>query len=239
MHQSISKRPHAILAFLTFVLLTFIGGGSTGASPQLQPSLHASTLQATKFILLTDSVVDPKQPGVTWFAQTGHTLRGAFLDYWNKYGGLAQFGYPITEEFSEPVGADNKLYLVQYFERTRFELHPENAGNPYEVLLGALGRDFRKVDPPAAPIAGAIYFKETGHNLSGTFKQYWEAHGGLFVHGLPITEPVREKSTNGREYIVQWFERSRFEWHPENAGTTCEVLLGLLGTQLSQKKGYP
>jgi hypothetical protein len=30
---------------------------------------------------------------------------------------------------------------VQYFERARFELHPENAGTPYEILLGHLGRE--------------------------------------------------------------------------------------------------
>jgi hypothetical protein len=29
--------------------------------------------------------------------------------------------------------------MVQYFERARFELHPENAGTQYEVLLGQLG----------------------------------------------------------------------------------------------------
>ena len=29
---------------------------------------------------------------------------------------------------------------MQYFERARFEHHPEHAGTPYEVLLGHLGR---------------------------------------------------------------------------------------------------
>jgi hypothetical protein len=68
-------------------------------------------------------------------------LRGIFLDYWNKHGGLAQFGYPLTEEFFEPISTDNKLYRVQYFERARLEHHPENAGTPHEVLLGLLGRE--------------------------------------------------------------------------------------------------
>jgi hypothetical protein len=30
---------------------------------------------------------------------------------------------------------------VQYFERARFEYHPENAA-PYDVLLGQFGRQF-------------------------------------------------------------------------------------------------
>ncbi|HET8630995.1 MAG TPA: hypothetical protein VFL91_26545 [Thermomicrobiales bacterium] len=36
---------------------------------------------------------------------------------------------------------NGQTYRVQYFERARFEYHPENAGTPYEVLLGLLGRE--------------------------------------------------------------------------------------------------
>ena len=44
---------------------------------------------------------------------------------------------------------------MQYFERARFELHPEKAGTPYEVLLGLLGRTafaakYPRGQPPAA-----------------------------------------------------------------------------------------
>ncbi len=34
---------------------------------------------------------------------------------------------------------DGKVYRVQYFERARFEHHPENPA-PYDVLLGQFGR---------------------------------------------------------------------------------------------------
>ncbi len=222
-----------------FSLMLVVGANGSVASPQRVVITPTPGKPAEKPILLTDAVPNPKEAGVLWFAPTGHTLRGAFLDYWNKYGGLAQFGYPLTEEFFEPVGADNKLYKVQYFERNRFEAHPENAGTPYEVLLGTLGLDFRKADAPTSPISGVQYFQETGHNLSGTFKQYWETHGGLAEQGYPITEAQMERSTNGKEYLVQWSERSRLELHPENAGNPYEVLLGVLGRQLSEKKGYP
>ncbi|HEX8597100.1 MAG TPA: hypothetical protein VF952_01125 [Chloroflexia bacterium] len=196
--------------------------------------------------LLTDPVPDPKEPGVLWFAPTGHTLRGSFLDYWNKHGGLPQFGYPITEEFTEPIGVAGAPIMVQYFERARFEHHPENAGTPHEVLLGALGREFHPQDPPARALASTdvfpptrVYFTETGHNLGGVFLKYWNAHGGLAVHGYPISEEFEEKSpTDNKTYKVQYFERSRFELHPENAGSPYEVLLGQLGRQLAQKKGY-
>ena len=84
-------------------------------------------------------VADPAQPGVTYFAPTGHTLRGAFRRYWAAHGGLALYGYPLSEEFAEVNPADGQTYTVQYFERARFEYHPEYAGTPFEVELGLLG----------------------------------------------------------------------------------------------------
>ncbi len=238
----VGPRRAALVALgLTFALL-LSGGAATNpslAAPAAQTPPPLST--PTKPILLTDGVPDPKQEGVQYFSQTGHTLRGSFLTYWQQYGGLAQFGYPLTEEFFEPVGTDNKPVQVQYFERNRFELHPENAGSPYEVLLGTLSREFHPQDPPAQRLSdpAASYFPETGHNLSGKFLEYWHTHGGIAINGYPITEAQIERSTNGKEYLVQWFERSRMELHPENAGSPYEMLLGVLGRQLSEKKGYP
>jgi choice-of-anchor B domain-containing protein len=55
----------------------------------------------------------------TYFNETGHNLGGRFLDFWQAHGGLAQFGYPLTEEFTETL-EDGKPYTVQYFERARF-----------------------------------------------------------------------------------------------------------------------
>jgi glucose/arabinose dehydrogenase len=71
--------------------------------------------------------------------ETGKRLGGLFLKYWQEHGGLPQQGYPISDEFMEKSDLNGKEYLVQYFERAVFELHPENAGNQYEVLLSQLG----------------------------------------------------------------------------------------------------
>jgi hypothetical protein len=73
------------------------------------------------------------------FAQTGKTVGGVFRQYWERNGGLAQQGYPITEEFTERSALDGKDYTVQYFERAVFELHPENQP-PFNVLLSQLGK---------------------------------------------------------------------------------------------------
>ena len=71
-----------------------------------------------------------------YFQQTGHTLSGSFLKYWLAHGALSQFGYPLTEPFYEISKDDGKRYLVQYFERERFEYHPELSGTAFEVELG-------------------------------------------------------------------------------------------------------
>ncbi len=73
------------------------------------------------------------------FPETGHSLGGKFRTYWETHGGLAQQGFPISEVFQEKSPLDGKTYAVQYFERAVFELHPENAGTSYEVLLSQLG----------------------------------------------------------------------------------------------------
>ncbi len=80
-----------------------------------------------------------------FYGATGHTLGGIFKTYWEQHGGLAQFGYPITEEFQEVSLTDGKTYTTQYFERARFEQHPENKGTQYEVLQGLLGREMFKL----------------------------------------------------------------------------------------------
>jgi hypothetical protein len=189
-------------------------------------------------------VPDPHDPNVTYFNQTGHTLRGAFRDYWQAHGGLAQFGYPITEQFVEGSGAITS-YMVQYFERNRFELHPENQP-PNNVLLGLLGRTvtagregelpFQRT--PAMMNPSAIYFDTTGHNLSGLFHTYWQEHGGLAIYGYPISEQFTEVSkTDGKSYTVQYFERNRFEYHPE-LPDPYKVSLGLLGVQVLQQRGW-
>jgi hypothetical protein len=79
--------------------------------------------------------------GPDYFPQTGHTIAPGFRVYWERNGGLAQFGYPLTEERwdSLPTGA-GACCITQYFERARFEWHPEHAGSPYVVLLGQFGR---------------------------------------------------------------------------------------------------
>jgi spore germination protein YaaH len=181
-----------------------------------------------------------------YFPETRHTLEGKFLEYWTKNGGLARFGFPLTEPFEEVNAQDGQTYTVQYFERARFELHPELAGTPFEVLLGHTGRWAleRSGSVPPAPVAHAalgegLYFPETGRMLGGGFRSYWEQNGGLMQFGLPITDEFDERNPDdGQVYTVQYFERARFEYHPEHQGTPYEVLLGLLGRQMLRERDW-
>ncbi len=185
------------------------------------------------------------EPNTLYFDATGHNLRGVFLNYWNRYGGLSLFGLPLTEEFEEASDTQpGKTFLVQYFERNRFEYHPEYKGTKDEVLLGLLGVQLNldRIFPQSTPFkntASTVYFSQTRHSLGGAFYKYWKANGGLPIYGYPISEEYAEKNPDdGKTYTVQYFERNRFEYHPEFKGTQYEVLLGLLGTELCRRKGW-
>jgi hypothetical protein len=176
------------------------------------------------------------------FPETGYTVTGRFLQYWDEHGGLAQQGYPISDVLGEISDTDGKLYTVQYFERAVFEYHPENQP-PNDVLLSLLGSFAYSANyPHSAPnqipntSTGSRLFAETGKHLGGIFLQYWNSHGDLAQQGYPISDEFIETSQlDGKPYEVQYFERSAFEYHPENPAPS-NVLLALLGTFRYQAK---
>ena len=174
--------------------------------------------------------------GANCYPQTNLCLAGVFRAYVEAHGGVAVNGYPLTEETAATL-EDGRVYQVQYFERVRLEYHPEHAGTTYEVLLGHFGRRIllattgREVAPPAAPLPGQAYFPETGHNLGDRFLAYWQANGGLPQFGYPISEVFEQPLEDGRTYRVQYFERARFEEHPENP-PPYDILLGHFGRRI-------
>ena len=178
------------------------------------------------------------------FEETGKTVRGVFLDYWEAHGGLAQQGYPVSEVFAEVSDLDGKTYTVQYFERAVFEYHPENKA-PNDVLLSQLGTfRYQQKYPNGAPAqqpntsAGSQLFEQTGKRVGGPFLQYWRQNGGLTQQGYPISEEFQEKSElDGKTYRVQYFERAVFELHPEEK-PPYNVLLSQLGAFRLREK-YP
>ncbi len=186
------------------------------------------------------------QASSRYFPETNHTVKDLFLSYWNGNGALAQQGYPINDEVPEVNAADGKTYTTQYFERSRFELHPEVADPNFRVLLGLLGREalFAKYPggkvtntPVIVPGEGSRFFTETGHTVTGLFLKYWSDHGGLRQQGLPLTEAfIETNEADGKQYLTQYFERARFEYHPEQSNPEFKVLLGLVGKEIYLRK---
>lgn len=191
------------------------------------------------------------------FPETGHCINGRFRTFWEQGGGLAVFGYPITTARDEVNRDTGQIYLTQWFERNRFELHPEIAspsGALGAVLLGRLGDDrlrqlersqFQTEREPA-PLPGCLWFEETGHNLCDVdvgrgFMSYWQSNRlgdpaldsygqSLALWGLPLSGQHVETNASGDTVLTQWFERGRMEWHPNNPDAH-KVLLGLLGVE--------
>ena len=79
-----------------------------------------------------------------------------------------------------------------------------------------------------------IFFPETDMSVSFGFKRFFEERGGLDIFGYPITPEIQEHG-----FTVQYFQRARFEYHPEHAGTRYEVQLGLLGDILTSDRDIP
>jgi hypothetical protein len=80
------------------------------------------------------------------------------------------------------------------------------------------------------------FFPETNQASSDQFWQYWNENGGLSQHGYPISEERFEVSpTNGKRYLVQYYERAVFELH---IGVPSSVLTSLLG-DFEYKRRYP
>jgi hypothetical protein len=165
---------------------------------------------------------------VLYVSATGHYMRGVFRDFWDKNGGLANFGYPLTEEYIDPK--TNRVY--QYYERARFERAQASSSL---VELGLLGRQaagdraFATVEP-IKNTKQRRYFPETKHILQYGFKDIWEAKGGVAIFGLPISEELDEQLADGKAHPVQYFERARFEYWPD-LPSGQRVLLSLLGRQ--------
>ncbi|NOK62493.1 MAG: hypothetical protein GFH27_549293n227 [Chloroflexi bacterium AL-W] len=195
-----------------------------------------------------DIDIDPALTAERCFDETGFCISGRIREFWEQSGGLPVFGYPTGPQQTAVI--EGKSVEMQWFERIRLELHPDNA-RPYDVLLGRIGAERLDQDglnwadfAPATPNDDCQAFAETGHQVCGLFRTYYNTHGlnldeqtsltpeeSLALFGLPLSDAMTMTLSNGREHTVQWFERGRFEYHPDNP-EPFKVLLGLLGNEV-------
>ena len=58
------------------------------------------------------------------------------------------------------------------------------------------------------------------------------------IFGLPLSEEWSTTTPDGRNVVYQVFERARFEWWPDQAGTGAEITLGVLTLEWLQRDGW-
>ncbi|PDW01844.1 hypothetical protein [Candidatus Viridilinea mediisalina] len=180
------------------------------------------------------------------FGETGHAAVNWFLESWkNTPNALFVLGFPISEPFIEESFTNpGQFYRVQYFERAVLEEHPNNFGrdgNRYYIQGRLMGQELakgRENEAPFQPVGNpgdGTWFAETGHTLRNQpapFRDFWQNNGGLAVFGYPLSEQFQEvNQADGQTYWVQYFERQRLEWHPNQANPNYRILLGLLGNE--------
>jgi len=176
-------------------------------------------------LLSTWNPAQAQSADVLYFPETGHFVKGTFLQFYNSAKDpKLVYGYPITEEI---VARDGKT--VQYFQRARFELSSNR------VQLTPLGTLTYKSQNPL-PINNSNGCEEypTGYKVCFTFLDFYKANGGPSQFGNPIS-PF--ESADG--LIVQYFEGARFEWRA-NRGTEKWVVISDLGrVYFDQQKEDP
>lgn len=142
--------------------------------------------------------------GCLFFPETNHNLCGGFLAYWERFGGLPVFGYPISEEFLETDPVTGTVRTVQYFERHRFEWHPGIWPERFDVLLGRLGASLLSL------------FREPGDGLPATPAASPHSFGdGQYRIGVDITPGTYRNS--GNDTACSW-QRIRYD------GASSEVV---------------
>jgi hypothetical protein len=206
-------------------------------------------------LLLLGAIPAQAQADQRCFPETNFCISGRIREFWNQNGGLLVFGYPIGPQQEQMI--EGKSLQVQQFERNRLELHPENQ-RPYDVLLGRLGADRLNQQgrdwfafPKSGQQPSCQFFPQTNQNVCGDILAAWRVNGleldgrtgkseaeNLALFGLPLSGLMTESLGDGKQYQVQWFERARFELHPENAAP-FNVLLGLLGNEMRDATAAP
>ncbi|MFN8474846.1 MAG: glycosyl hydrolase [Anaerolineae bacterium] len=193
-----------------------------------------------------------------WKADTGYTVSGAWLDFYQANGGLSIFGYPRSPVMVDPL--DDKQ-CVQYFQRAVLEWHPANPP-AFRIQRRLLTEILTEPAAPATPADGpntadSWYFPKgpqgLGHAVSNTapdgtrtgFKAFFDKYGRETTFGYPMEEP-----TQRGDLWTQRFQAGIMEYHPEfdkdglKPGTdqpwrTWTVELRLLGDEYIQKAGLP
>ncbi len=199
--------------------------------------LHAvsSTPPPTK-VEVCPAIVLPEAPNIP--------IPGDFARFYQTFGNdrsqdlinaIALLGLPLGSPRRELTGDCRQEVAVLYTERQRLELHPENDW-PYRVQGSHLGTVAFRYRYPNESVIPRTNLDDPATFAHPRFRTFYERYGGLRMFGYPISGALTERDPNtGRDLVVQYFERARFELDPvapapENP--LWQVRLGLLGREV-------
>ena len=179
-YRHIRLRGIALIAAAVAVALSLLPSpnyGATATGPAYLPTTNSypapSQIQNSKLKTQSSAEAAPvstRSSNSVYYRQTAHYIKDAFLNHWLMNGGVAIYGYPISEEFTQDG------VPMQYFERARFEYRP-NSARPWKVELtnvGSLLTQGRAFPRQAIDTLSAdrTLFQETGYTLGGAFGQF-------------------------------------------------------------------
>ncbi|MFL5735210.1 MAG: hypothetical protein ACJ78Q_18795 [Chloroflexia bacterium] len=156
--------------------------------------------------------------GSLLFPETGKRLGCQFLDYWLRNGGLMQYGFPISEEFTEKSEVDGNSYRVQYFQRAVLVSHGEKEPpeNVARLPLGSMISRARypQQAPALTPTATAA------QSCAPT------AHGGSYSDTAPDGP---QRSSVGKGHVMAGVVRASGNCAPIVGAKVVYWLAGLDG----------
>ena len=163
------------------------------------------------FLAFSGQMIFAQSDSTEFFPEIGHYVVGDFHDfYFSNPDARLVYGLPITDEYIDPQSG----LLIQYFEKVRFEYHPESPPGE-RIKLTPLGV---KTLEHGDTIQGLTASTPNCHQQNGweypvcfSFFNFYQRYGGERQFGKPIA---------GLEYLdghlVQFFEYAQLIWMPEN-----------------------
>ncbi len=167
---------------------------------------------------------------------SGHYVKAEFRQIWEQLNGRYNLGLPLSDGFVRQ--SDRRV--VQYFSGAVLEIHPSVRDDPNWPFLTPEQQLFllvRPADIGAAYTAGrsfppqtgaprdpGYHSPETGYSVDPTFRRYYDALGGSWRFGAPISGKLDEQ-VGGVTMQVQYFRNGRLERNP----TSGAIEVGNIG----------
>jgi hypothetical protein len=207
---------------LTHSVLEWDGGGDNLTTPV--DMLHAFELLATSRMIN---------------AQASKDMVSLLLD--QEINNLLPPGLPAGTPFAHKTGALDYLLHdagIVYSPAGPYIIvvmasHMDDYGTAWAQMPELSRRVYNYFT--SRPSSPALYFPHTRQSAGQDFLKFWYSYGGASAFGDVITPEMKEGDT-----VVQYFERARLEWHPENAeagGLEPDVSLGLIGQERAAQLG--